>query len=116
VSAEFERSPQTSSLTVSVSGDLDSCPPELPASVCTLAALPLGARLILRCRKDWRTATVVAIAPDCVTLSVCSPSGHTYRLRRPLDAPLNFDGAIPLLGTLNPAGWRVALARYDARW
>lgn len=116
MSAEIERAPETEAVKLLVNGALDSCPTELPAPVCTLATLPLGARLILRCRKDWRTATVAAVAPDCVTLSVCSPSGHTYRLRRPLDALLNFDGAIPLLGELNPTGWRVALARYDLRW
>lgn len=42
-----------------------------------------------------------------------SPSGHTYRLRRPPDALLSFDGAIPLLGE---GPWRVQLARYDVRW
>ena len=30
----------------------------------TLAAFPLGAHLNLRCRKDSRDATIIAIAPD----------------------------------------------------
>ena len=81
----------------------------------TLGSLPLGARLVLRCRKDWRTASVAAFEPAFarVVLSVASPSGHTYRLRRPADSPLTLDGGIPVLG----AGlWRVGLARYDKRW
>ena len=78
-----------------------------------LGALPVGARLVLRCRKDWRAATIVAVEPDVVTLAVCSPRGTTYRVRRPSDAPLNFHGAIPLLGE---GAWRANFARYDTRW
>jgi hypothetical protein len=80
----------------------------------TLAALPVGARLILRCRKDWRDATVVAISPEAVTLSVGAPRGSTYRVRRPPDAPLSFEGEIPILG--GEGCWRSGLARYDTRW
>lgn len=87
----------------------------MPAAA-TLAALPVGARLVIRCRKDWRAATVSSVEPDCVRLSVASPTGHTYRVRRPHDAPLTYEGALPLLGEITPAGWRAALARYDARW
>lgn len=82
----------------------------------TLAALPVGARLVIRCRRDWRAATVSSIEPDCVRLNVASPTGHTYRLRRPPDAPLTYEGALPLLGEPTPAGWRASLARYDVRW
>ena len=82
----------------------------------TLASLPVGARLVIRCRKDWRTASVSSIDPDCVRLSVASPTGHTYRVRRPHDAPLAYEGALPLLGEVTAAGWRAALVRYDARW
>ena len=61
-------------------------------------------------------AAVALIAPDGVTLTVCSPTGHTYRVRRPLDAPLTFDGALPILGATDSDCWRACLARYDARW
>ncbi|MGA9997916.1 MAG: hypothetical protein WBP93_21050 [Pyrinomonadaceae bacterium] len=81
--------------------------------VQTLAELPIGAHLILRCRKDWRDATVVAASIEMVTLSVGSPSGRTYRVRRPPDTALFFDGLIPVLGK---GTWRAGFARYDARW
>lgn len=83
----------------------------------TLGALPLGARLILRCRKDWRTAAVAAFEIELgrAVLSVASPSGHTYRVRRPLDSPLSFEGSIPVLGERSNC-WRAGLARYDVRW
>jgi hypothetical protein len=85
---------------------LSSAPP-------TLGSLPVGARLILRCRADWRAATVAAFEPERVVLNVASPKGHTYRVRRPSDSPLSLDGGIPVLGE---GCWRAGLARYDARW
>lgn len=81
----------------------------------TLGLLPVGARLILRCRADWRAATVASHAPDAarVVLNVASPHGHTYRVRRPADAALIYDGHLPVLGE---GQWRAGLARYDVRW
>lgn len=87
--------------------------PALENATLSLASLPIGSRLILRCRKDWRDATVTAIALEAITLSVCSPSGHTYRVRRPPDSLLIWDGSIPVLGE---GSWRVGFARYDLRW
>jgi hypothetical protein len=82
-------------------------------NVLTLGDLPLGARLILRCRKDWRDATVTALSLETITLSVGSPSGHTYRVRRPPHSLLSLDGSIPVLGE---GVWRVGRVRYDPRW
>jgi hypothetical protein len=81
----------------------------------TLGSLPVGARLILRCRADWRAAAVSGFEPERgrVVLSVASPNGHTYRVRRPHDAPLAHDGHLPVLGE---GQWRAGLARYDVRW
>ena len=81
----------------------------------TLGGLPVGARLILRCRADWRAATVNSFdtANARVVLNVASPSGHTYRVRRPADSPLAYDGHLPVLGE---GSWRAGLARYDVRW
>lgn len=81
----------------------------------TLGALYVGARLILRCRKEWRAAAVAAFEIELgrVVLSVASPSGHTYRVRRPLDSILTHDGPLPVLGE---GTWRACFARYDIRW
>jgi hypothetical protein len=109
VSATLGRSPDAAD--AAAPGDLSASPtPQL-----TLGSLPLGARLVLRCRKDWRAAAVAAFEPELarVVLSVASPSGHTYRLRRPADAALTLDGPVPVLGE---GGWRPGLARYERRW
>jgi hypothetical protein len=124
VSSTFERPPDDSAANTALltSGGLDSST-TLAAAIeaaaltsATLGALPLGAHLILRCRKDWRTATVVRIELEKITLSVSSPTGRTYRMRRPPDASLTFDGNVPLLDTGKPSCWRAGLARYDMRW
>jgi hypothetical protein len=120
VNTTFERPPDDAADALTallVPGGLSSSTAtEAPALPATLAALPLGAHLILRCRKDWRTATVVRIELEKITLSVGSPTGRTYRMRRPPDAPLTFDGSIPLLGETAAPAWRAQLARYDVRW
>ena len=110
MSAIISRSSETEASTPAP----DDLAPSSPATASlTLAALPLGGRLILRCRADWRNATIVAIDLDRVTLSVLSPTGRTYRVRRPPASLLSLDGAIPVLGT---GSWRAGFARYDARW
>ena len=85
------------------------------ASAATLGSLPVGARLILRCRADWRPATVSAFELELgrVVLNVASPKGGTYRVRRPADSALHYDGHVPLLGH---GQWRAGFARYDVRW
>jgi hypothetical protein len=108
VSDEMNRPPEACALE-SAHGGLDVS----VAEARTLSSLPVGARLILRCRKDWRDATITSVAPDAVTLSVTSPKGRTYRLRRPSDSLLFFDGPIPVLGE---GHWRTGIARYDSRW
>ena len=120
MSTQIERPPDESSFKASPPDGLSSSLPadssQTEEAALTLAALPLGARLILRCRKDWRVASVAAFESELarVVLSVASPSGHTYRVRRPSGSALRLDGPIPLLG--EGACWRSGLARYDARW
>jgi hypothetical protein len=124
VSITFERPPDETdaALALLAPGGLSSSPAteaaiEVAADAPpTLGALPLGAHLVLRCRKDWRTATVARIEPDKITLSVSSPHGRTYRMSRPPNAPLTFHGSIPLLGENASSCWRTGLARYDVRW
>ncbi len=119
MSTTFERPPDETEviITLLTSGGLGSSPAiEVPAAPTPLGALPLGSHLVLRCRKDWRTATVVRIELEKITLSVSSPTGRTYRMRRPPDSPLTFDGSIPLLGEIAASCWRAGLAHYDVRW
>lgn len=105
---EYERPPEAEAMQGTTVGlDVSS------TAKRTLASLTTGARLLLRCRKDWRDATVTSVSLEAVTLSVISPTGRTYRLRRPPDSLLSFDGSIPVLGE---GHWRAGLARYDARW
>lgn len=111
LSVEVERPPGAVAALAATPGGLEFS--ERTENVLTLGSLPVGARLILRCRKDWRDACIAAISEEEITLSVGSPSGHTYRVRRPPDSPLSLDGSIPVLGE---GSWRNLRARYDLRW
>ena len=113
MSASIERPPGASvdTLSCALPGGLSVS--EFVEVETTLAALPVGARLILRCRKDWRDAVVASVSVEVVTLSVGTPKGRTYRVRRPASTPILQDGPIPVLGK---GSWRAGLVRYDARW
>jgi hypothetical protein len=112
LSAKVERPPgAVAALAANAHGGLEVS--EETENVLMLGSLPVGARLILRCRKDWRDATVAAISLEGITLSVGSASGHTYRVRRPPDSLLFLDGSIPVLGE---GCWRAGRIRYDLRW
>jgi len=76
----------------------------------------VGSRLLVRSRKDWRFAAVSKIADERVVLTVCSPTGRTYRLRRELDSEITFEGTIPILVYDERENWRDNFGRYDHRW
>lgn len=82
----------------------------------TLASLHIGARLVVRCKADWRAAAISVVTPEHVKLLIHSPRGGTYRIRRPSDTPLHMDGSIPVLTDCDETTWRDGLASYDKRW
>ena len=81
-----------------------------------LNTFPIGARLLIRSKKDWRSAVVSQFDEEKVTLIVCSPTGRTYRLRRLLETEIIFDGLIPILKILPEENWRENYTKYDFRW
>jgi hypothetical protein len=92
--------------------------PGLPpkAEITTLAKLLIGTRLIVRSRTDWRFAAISKIADERVVLTVCSPSGRTYRLRRDLDTEVLIEGKLAVLPYEADDTWRDNFGRYDVRW
>ncbi|MBK7393854.1 MAG: hypothetical protein IPI64_11250 [Chloracidobacterium sp.] len=84
--------------------------------ITTLDKLTIGTRLVVRSKLDWRFAAVAKTVDDKIVLTVCSPSGRTYRLRRDLDTSVTYEGSIPVLFTDHPGHWRENFSRYDARW
>lgn len=86
------------------------------AKVTTLDKLVIGTRLIVRSRTDWRFAAISKIADERVVLTVCSPTGYTYRLRRDLDTEVILDGKLLILPYETDDTWRDNFGRYDSRW
>jgi hypothetical protein len=84
--------------------------------ITTLDKLTIGTRLVVRSKLDWRFAAVAKTVDDKIVLTVCSPSGRTYRLGRDLDTRVTYEGSIPVLVTDHPGHWRENFTRYDAGW
>lgn len=83
----------------------------------TLSELPVGSRLILKCKKDWREAVVSKFYDGKAVLSVASATGKTYRVRKPQNAELQSDGQFHILATdCEEIEWRENLLRSDSRW
>jgi len=82
----------------------------------TLDQFAVGSRLLIRSRSDWRFAAISKVVDEQVTLTVCSPSGRTYRLRRSLDCEIFLEGLIPIVPCDEPDEWRENFGRYDHRW
>ena len=51
-----------------------------------------------------------------VVLTVASPSGYSYRLRRDPDTEILVEGTIPILKYDETDTWRDNLGTYDVRW
>jgi len=82
----------------------------------TLDQLAVGSRLLVRSRVDWRFAAVSKVSEGRVVLTVCSPTGRTYRLRREMDAQILMQGTVPVLAHESSEDWRDNFSRYDHRW
>lgn len=123
MSANFQRPSEPDAASLPLDGlslieQFAACEPVDAERFGTLAELPVGARLVVRCKADWRAATVSVITSECVKLLVNSPRGGTYRVRRPADATLRFDGAIPILCEEDDEAtrWLAEFVSYDQRW
>ncbi len=82
----------------------------------TLGDFPLGGRLLIRSTKDWRVAVIARKTEEFISISVASPTGYNYRLRRPAEIRVSFDGQIPFIRSEDNDLWRENFSPYDVRW
>ena len=80
-----------------------------------LKDLPIGSRLLVRSKKDWRSGVISKVFEEKVTILVASPRGGSYRLRRNLETEITFDGIMPILEN-SDENWRDNFTKYDERW
>lgn len=71
---------------------------------------------MVRSRTDWRTACIAAVRADRVVITVSSPTGRNYRLRRDLGCEVSHFGGIPFLICDHDEDWRTNFGKYDKRW
>ena len=82
----------------------------------TLGEFPVGFRLLVRSKKDWRFAVVSRKTEEFISLSIASPTGYNYRIRRTADLEIAYDGRIPFLLADHADTWRDNFSGYDTRW
>ena len=83
----------------------------------TLGDFPIGGRLLVRSKKDWRVAVVSRKTEEGrVSISIASPSGYCYRIHRSAEITVNIDGGIPYLPKDDSEPWRENFSLYDNRW
>ncbi len=82
----------------------------------TLGEFPVGFRLLVRSRKDWRFAVVARKTEEFISLSVASPTGYNYRVKRDAGLAIAYDGTIPFLLANESDAWRDNFSNYDLRW
>jgi hypothetical protein len=51
-----------------------------------------------------------------VVLTVCSPTGHSYRIRRERATTVVVEGGFAILPAEENDTWRDNFSRYDGRW
>lgn len=78
--------------------------------------LPVGTRLLYRAKNDWRCAVISRFGKEKVTLTICSPNGRTYRLRRLHKTKILVEGKILLLESDVAENWKENFTNYDIRW
>ncbi len=81
-----------------------------------LGELPVGSRLVVRSKADWRHASISKRIEEKIVITVCSPGGRTYRLRREFDAGVMLNGPIAILIADLADDWHTNLSSYDTRW
>ena len=86
------------------------------AKTVKLANVPLGGRLLVRSRTDWRTAVVSRISEDRITISVSSPKGRNYRLGRDPELQVGYENGLHYLYSEHSEQWTENFASYDTRW
>ena len=86
------------------------------SAVKTIAEFPVGAKFAYRAKDDWRIATIAKIGKEKATLTVCSPTGRTYRLHRVLETEIRIVKNLPTLFSDKEDLWNENLTVYDRRW
>ena len=89
---------------------------ETPQTIVRLDSLVTGSRLVVRSKKDWRFAAISKTVNGRVVITVASPTGGSYRLRRAVDTEIIHEGNVPILVYDDTDTWRENFGRYDMRW
>jgi hypothetical protein len=82
----------------------------------SLSDLPVGTRLLIRTKTDWRSAVISRVGESGVALRVCCSSGRTYRTKRASEMSVVAEQNIFRLETIVEEDWRANFAKFEMRW
>ncbi len=89
---------------------------EVLSSRILLSELPVGTRLLIRTKKDWRSAVISRVGETDVALRVCCSSGRTYWTKRASEMSVVREENIFRLETIADEDWRANFAKFEVRW
>ncbi len=81
-----------------------------------LRDLPVGTRLIIRTKTDWRSAVISRIGESGVSLRVCCSTGRVYWTKRASEMEVILEENIFRLETIVEEDWRTNFAKFEVRW
>jgi hypothetical protein len=82
----------------------------------TLSELPVGTRLLLRTKTDWRSAVISRVGETSIALRVCCSSGRSYWTKRAPELSVVQEANIFRLATIVEEDWRTNFAKFEVRW
>ncbi|QQS32487.1 MAG: hypothetical protein IPM50_12630 [Acidobacteriota bacterium] len=87
-----------------------------PAETLRLSDLPLGGRLLVRAKTEWRNAAISRIGDERVSISVESRRGRTYKIFRHPDTEVAKTRTLFYLICGELPDWRTNFLTPDPRW
>jgi hypothetical protein len=81
-----------------------------------LSDMPLGGRLLVRSKTEWRNASISRISDERIAISVESRRGRTYKIFRHPETEVAKDSPLCHLVCDESPNWKENFLAPDRRW
>lgn len=87
-----------------------------PPETLKLGDLPLGGRILVRSKTEWRNAAIARIGDERISISVESRRGRTYKIFRHPETEVAKESAFFYLVCGEEPNWKLNFLSPDRRW
>ncbi|MBX3292246.1 MAG: hypothetical protein KF881_05050 [Acidobacteria bacterium] len=87
-----------------------------PPETLKLSDLPLGGRLLVRSKTEWRNAAISRISNERVSISVESKRGRTYKIFRHPETEVAKECSFYYVVCGESPDWKTNFLSPDRRW